>query len=64
MNEGHEDCSQSREEISTLLGVKRVLTQCHHDHLEQVVAQDGFSTGPAVADYCLCCGDITPRPGW
>ena len=64
MNGGHEDCGQDLEVIGTLLGDERVLTRCHRDHLEPVAAQDGFSTGPVVADHCLCCGDILTRPGW
>lgn len=64
---GHEECSTTDEETETIYRwgggvVRHVVTspECLHDHLEDLLADDGLGTGPKVGSFCNCCGEVFP----
>lgn len=64
MIEGHEGCGHDVEIIKSMNGDQWNIVKCMHDHLTHVRADDMLGTGPIVADYCECCGEMMRREDW
>lgn len=60
MNPGHGDCWRGNlnERGFSRGGIMPHTPQCDRKHLETIQTDDGTGTGPLVAYYCRCCGEI------